>query len=168
MNDLTTGSAGLSPCTPEERARVEAFTEELQKLPQIMLPIEHTLHAGVYARTTYVPAGVMGAGAELAVDTILICDGHARISSGSEVIEVKGHTVLTGLAGRKSICYTLSDCIFTTIMATTAKTVDEAEREYTREFEKLQTRSKNYVSLDFSVGNHCGLSDSGCVGVLGQ
>ena len=158
----------VAPCSPEKRQQIEALGELLGELPQVYIRVEHTLHAGVYARTAYVPAGTMAVGVELAKDSVLICQGRCRVTSGGEVLEIDGYKVLSGLAGRKSVCATFSDCIFTTIITTDAKTVEEAEAEYTNEVERLQTRRTDYGRF-LDGGGDCGRGggDGGCVDVLG-
>lgn len=163
-----TGTSDLeAPCPAQRRGQIESLGELISGLPQVGIRIEHTLHAGLYVRTAYVPAGVMAVGVELAKDSVLICEGRSRITSGGGVREVDGHTVLRGLAGRKSVCVTLTDCIYTTVVRTDAKTVEEAEAAYTHEVERLQSRRKDYGRLLDGGRGHRG-GDDGGVGVLGR
>ena len=167
MNDLTTGSTGLSTCTPEERAKLDALTEEMLTRPQVQVPVFHCLHGGMYARTAFTPKGTLFVGVELAKPSILVIQGDVTVQSGDKQTRFTGYNVVQGSEGRKVLGYAHEDTWATTVIVTDAKTVEEAEEAYTHEFEKLQSRGENY---DSSHHSHCGIgsSGSGCFGVLGE
>lgn len=135
--------AALPPSTAEEIARLEALGQELEKTyPAIALRTEHHLHAGVYSRTIYAPAGAAVVGLTIRVPTQLIACGHFRITDGGRTTELRGLHVLDGAAGRRAAVYAIENSAFTMVFATNAKTVEEAENEFTDEPERLLTRKE--------------------------
>lgn len=152
-----------------------AWSERVYSLAQciseagagIDLPVEQTLHAGVYSRTVKHPKGVVVFGIKIPIDTQLIITGKVRIYCDGEAFTVEGHRVLKGLAGRQVIAVALEASYATVLFATKAKTIEEAEREFAGEdFDKLQNHrsddGRNYCSGgDCRSGGQCG-----CVRVL--
>lgn len=132
----------LSPCSAEARARIEAFGKRLQEFPQVDLPTEHHIHAGVYSRTIYVKAGVAVAGVLVKIPTQLVASGHFVLSDGARSEEVKGFKVYEGFPGRQAAVVAIEDSAFTMLFATGAKTVEEAEEEFTDQYERLLTRKE--------------------------
>lgn len=133
----------MPPSTGEEIARLEALGEELQRsCPSAEIRTEHHLHAGVYSRTIYVPAGVAVVGLTVRVPTQLIACGHFQLTDGGRTQELRGYHVLDGGAGRRAAVLALEDSAFTMLFATDAGTVEEAENEFTNEPERLLTRQE--------------------------
>ena len=133
----------LSPSSSEAIARLESLGNELEKsFPPADIRTEHHIHAGVYSRTIYVPAGVAVVGLTVKVPTQLIACGHFRLTDGDKTVEICGLHVLDGAAGRRAAVYAISDSAFTMLFATDAKTVEEAENEFTEEPERLLTRKE--------------------------
>lgn len=126
-------------------ARLESVEAELGKLPQVTIPVEQKLYAGMYARTICVPKGVVAVGVTIEIPTILVLNGHCQFNSGDKVYEFNGHYVLEGQAHRKQICVALEDTYMTMMFPTSAKTVEEAEEEFTHEANKLQTRKQEVL-----------------------
>lgn len=133
---------GLAPCTKEELDELRAFEAKLAELPQVKIRTKHNLHAGVYSRTVFIPKGVVATGVLIKRPTQLIMSGHARLTTGDKFVELKGYHVLEGNGGRKQIAYALEDTVFTMLFATSAKTIEEAENEFTDEADQLQTRKE--------------------------
>lgn len=133
--------------TLEERSEaIECLMAELDKqLPPADLKTEHHLHAGVYSRTIYVPAGVVVAGLTVEVPTQLICHGRFRLTDGASVQEFNGVHIFEGERGRRAAVYAVDDSTFTMLFATNAKTVEEAEREFTSTPERLLTNKERKV-----------------------
>lgn len=121
-------------------ARVNALAEAvIESGGDAEMPVEQTIHAGVYSRTMKHPKGVIVFGAKIRIDTQLIITGKVRIYCNGEAFTVEGHKVLKGLAGRQVIAVALEDSYATMLFATKAKTVEDAEREFAGEdFKKLQ------------------------------
>lgn len=108
---------------------VDKLAKELDKLPQVVMQLEHHIHAGVYSRTGMQKKGVLCAAALLKVPTQLIVSGKCRIYCDGKVILVDGYRVLEGMPGRQIVVYTEEDTWATALFATNAKTVEEAEAE---------------------------------------
>ena len=148
MSELTKRQ-DLSPSSPEAIARLEALGNELaDNFPSAEIRTEHHLHAGVYSRTIYVPAGVAVVGLTVRVPTQLIACGHFRLTDGDRTVEMRGLHVLDGAAGRRAAVYAITASAFTMLFATDAKTVEEAENEFTEEPERLLTRKENQTCLE--------------------
>lgn len=116
---------------------------------QTVLPIHHTLHGGVYSRSLMLPAGVAIAGALIKVPTTLIVSGHVSVFANDQWLEIAGYKVIAASAGRKQIFIAHTDTDITAFFATRAKTVREAEAEFTDEHEQLASRG--YEHLNFAI-----------------
>jgi hypothetical protein len=139
MNNLAL-KTDIPPMTPQAIDMVREFENEALKKPQIDIPIQHKLHAGVYARTCIVPAGVVITGALIKIPTVLVISGHCKVFIGDETLEIIGAHVIPASAGRKQAFLAIQDTSITMIFSTSAKTVAEAEEEFTDEAKILTTR----------------------------
>jgi hypothetical protein len=112
------------------------------EMPQVPIFTEHVFHAGLYARTIKIPAGVTLTGAQIKIPTVLIISGDALVygEGGSE--RYAGYHVCIGERGRKNAFYALQDTFLTMLFPTGATSADEAEREFTDEYEKLFSRKE--------------------------
>ena len=119
--------------------RLEAAS--LAEMPQVALPVEHTLHAGMYARTVKLPAGALITGVHITIATVLILQGNALIYvDGDKPLHVAGYKVIPADAGRKQAFVAIEETHLTMIFPTAAKNVEQAEAEFTDEAHMLQTR----------------------------
>jgi hypothetical protein len=137
MSELIVPPRRLAPASDAAIEKVRQFGELLKRMPQQSFTIEHLLHAGMYTRTTRLPAGTALAAVLIQVPTVLIIMGEGRVYNDDKVVEVAGYTVLAGSAGRKVAMVTLSEFAMSMIFPTQAKTIAEAEREFTPEHELL-------------------------------
>lgn len=138
----------LPPVTPEQNAWFEQLVSTADGLPPAEIRTEHHIHAGVYSRTIFVPAGAVVVGLTIKVPTQLICAGRFQLTDGTETREFDGFHVLDGSAGRRAAVVALSDCAFTMLFATQATTVEEAEAEFSDEPERLATRKEKLECRD--------------------
>lgn len=122
-------------------ARVEQLEQQLLLLPQIEIRTEHVIHAGLYARTVTIPAGVAITGALIKRATLLIVNGDVTVSGGAEPFRIQGYNTLPASAGRKTAWYAHTDTNLTMLFATNARTVAEAEREFTDDVDVLMSRT---------------------------
>lgn len=113
-----------------------AFTQE-----QIDIPVRHFLHAGMYARSVTVPAGVMITGALIRVATVLVVSGDAHVYVGDDFRHLVGYNVFAADKDRKQIFVAVKDTDITMLFPTQAKTVKEAEEQFTDEYRLLTTRA---------------------------
>ena len=137
MSELTPLYTRLPPSTPEAIDKVRILAEGLKQLPQTAFVTEHLLHAGMYTRTVRLPRDTVCAAVLIKVPTVLILHGDCEVWSNDELISTSGYSVLPGSAGRKIAFVTRSDVAMSMIFPTAAKTVDEAQREFTDEHELL-------------------------------
>lgn len=143
MGELVHVLAGMSPCAVDAVRRLEA---ETLKLPQVAIPTQHIFHAGMYARTITIPAGVMLAGAMIKIPTLLILSGDALVYREEGASRVTGHAVMLGAAGRKQAFLAITDTALTMVFATNTATVEEAEAEFTDEVDLLGSRGDDAVN----------------------
>lgn len=113
---------------------------QLSKLPQIEIGIDNVLHAGLYARTCKIPAGTVITGAEIKIPTLLVIQGHCEIFTGESSVVLTGYNVIPAGAGRKQLIAAFEDTYITMLFASEAKTVEDAENEFTDEAHLLQSR----------------------------
>lgn len=139
MSELAIPS-NLPPASDEAIATIRRAEEYLRQLPQTRFQTEHTFHAGMYARTVRIPAGTRFTSVLIKIPTIVIVHGTLYVLVGDEVVRMTGYNVLTGSAGRKTAYITGSDIEMTMLFPTTAKTVAEAEAEFTDEPDILLSR----------------------------
>lgn len=137
MHDLVTRPS-IPAMSPAAIDRVRLLEGQRAALPQVPIRTAHLLHGGMYARTVYVPAGVLITGTQIKVATVLIVEGEVLIYVGGEKpLPVAGYNVLPASAGRKQAFVAQSDMRLTMIFPTKAATVEEAEREFTDEYDLL-------------------------------
>lgn len=107
-------------------------------LPQVPIRTHHLLHAGMYARTVYVPAGLLITGTQIKLATVLIVSGDVLIYvGGDKPLHATGYNVFPARANRKQAFVAQSDMVLTMIFPTEARTVEEAERAFTDEHDLL-------------------------------
>jgi len=140
MPDLVPSSTQIAPMSAAAIDRVRRLESLASALPQVPIGTDHVFHAGVYARTIKVPAGVMITGVLIKIPTLLIVQGDAIVHVEDGPLELRGYNVLPAGAGRKQAFVALTDTHLTMIFATDAADVDAAEREFTDELDKLVTR----------------------------
>lgn len=133
-------STELLSMSDEGLSRAYALQSTMEKMPQVDIEITHSLHAGVYTRTAFVPAGCLVMGVLIKLPTTVIVSGHALIYIGDETREVQGYQVIDAQAHRKQAALAIQDTYFSMLFRTEAKTIEEAENEFTDESEQLTTR----------------------------
>jgi hypothetical protein len=118
-------------------------------LPQIPMPTEHVLHAGLYVRTIRMLDGNVVIGSLIRLPTVVILNGPCSVLAGDGVAEYEGYNVIPGSAGRKSVFVARGDVDLTMIFATAAATIEDAENEVFAEADLLMSRNDD--SLDTVV-----------------
>lgn len=130
-------------------AQVEAIDEVVRSVPQVGIATQHVLHAGVYTRTICIPAGTILTGALIKIATTLTVCGHVVVLIGEdEAVEINGYRVLAASAGRKQAYIAYADTWLSMAFRTDARTVEEAEEQFTDEADKLfSRRGANEVTI---------------------
>lgn len=136
----------ISSMSDETISNVRFLQNEFLELPQVSIPTSHLIHAGMYARTVKVPAGTAIVGSLMKVASILILNGEFVIYVDNEPIKLEGYNVFYGCANRKQAGYALSDAHVTMIFPTPAKSVADAEEEFTDEAHLLASRHNDAVN----------------------
>ncbi len=134
MNAVVKPKPRLSAMAPEAINRVRRLENALMDRPQADIATAHLLHAGVYARTIRIPAGVVLTGTLIKVPTVLIFNGHATVFIGNnEPLQLCGYHVIPASANRKQAFLAHLDTDLTMLFPSCAQTVAEAEAEFTDE-----------------------------------
>jgi hypothetical protein len=123
--------------------KVRRLESEMLKMPQVNIETRHVIHGGMYARSITIPAGVVLTGALIKVATLLIVTGHTTVYIGEETRELQGCNVIPASGGRKQVFVAHADTELTVIFPTTARTVEEAEREFTDEYDLLASHQED-------------------------
>lgn len=140
MNNLTTSQNHIRAMTPQAVDKVRELETRLLADSQVLIPTDHILHAGMYARTIVVPAGVALTGALLKIATLLIISGDMILYVDGAPHRLTGYNVFAGSAHRKQAGLAVTDTAVTMIFKTDVKTVAEAEEEFTDEAHMLWSR----------------------------
>lgn len=142
----------IRPMDERALARVRSVESAMMALDQVQMPVHHTIHGGVYTRSLRMPVGVMLAGALIKVPTTIIVSGDVTVWANDQTMRVRGYRVLVGSAGRKQVFVAHDDTDLTMMFATSATSVDEAEREFTDEWELLMSRSHPDINTELVTG----------------
>lgn len=137
---LTKAGSAVPATTPEAREILSAIEAKMRTMPQIEPKTEHILHGGMYARTVRLDAGVVIVSVLIKVPTILTVNGKCRVFAGDSQYDFDGYSVIPASAGRKMMYATLAPTEITMVFPSKAKTVEEAEREFTDESDGLLSR----------------------------
>jgi hypothetical protein len=128
---------------PEAMDRVRRLEQHLLATqPQIDLEYQHVLHAGVYDRTVRVPAGYVITGAPVKIPTLLTIVGDVIIGLDGDETRVTGFAKLRAAAHRMGVFTAITDTLISMSFATDARTVAEAEEQFTDEAHRLASRRK--------------------------
>jgi hypothetical protein len=135
--------ATLPATTPELLERIRALEKSLIGKEPVEVPTQHVIHAGMYARTIAMPKDHVLTGALMKRATLVIVTGAAAVLAGVEWIELEGYNVVPASAGRKQVFVSRSAVIITMLFPTAARTVEEAEAEFTDECAGLLSRRQD-------------------------
>lgn len=147
MSDLVVIDKNIPAMSESAIDKVRQLEAALLELPGINIDTHHTIHAGVYARTIMVPAGTVLTGVLIQIPTTLIVSGDALVYVGADVVEIVGYHVFAASAGRRQALTTRKDTWFTMIFASEARTVEEAEEQFTNEAHLLGSRAQNSKNI---------------------
>lgn len=133
----------MSASAIETVRKLESYTLQA---PQTKIPTSHIFHAGVYARTIMIPAGVILTGALIKIATMLIVQGDCIVYIGDQARELHGYHVLAASPGRKQAFIAIKDTHMTMFFSTNAKNVEQAEDEFTDEANLLFSRAADAIN----------------------
>ncbi len=130
----------LPPIDPVSLRAIEQFEACVSHAPQVEVLTQHVLHGGMYSRTVLIPRDVVITGAFIKVPTILFVKGDCTVWSSGQTTHLSGYQIIPASANRKQIFVAHEDTYLTMIFATTAKTIEDAEIEFTDQVEQLASR----------------------------
>lgn len=118
--------------------KVRDLERELLKHPQGQYYTNHVLHAGMYARTLITPPYTLITGVLIKIPTLLITHGEISAYVGNGTVRLHGYNVLPADAGRRQAVFSHdTEAYYTMVFPTNAKTVEDAERYFTDEYDLL-------------------------------
>lgn len=128
----------IASMTEADLDRVYDWTMAALAKPQIPIRMEHTLHAGLYARTCRLPKDTAITGVLIKIPTLLVVHGDAWVYIGNDQsIRLTGYQTIPAGANRRQAFVALEETEITMMFPTSATSVEEAEHEFTDEFECL-------------------------------
>jgi hypothetical protein len=142
VSDLTTRGPVLPMPSAEMIECISAADARMRTMPQIDVQTEHIFHGGMYSRTVRLKPGHAIIGVTIKIPTQLIVAGDCMVLAGDEWQHLVGFHVLAGMPGRRGVFIAQSDTVLTMIFPTKAKTVAEAEAEFTDEGDQLLSRQQ--------------------------
>ena len=146
MNQLPVVDTRIPAMTVEAVENVRKLEAVALDLPQVHMETQHLIHAGLYARTICVPAGVMLTGAFIRIPTTLIVSGECTVYLGDTSQLLIGHSVIPASGHRKQAFVAHRDTNLTMVFATGALTVEEAEEQFTNEAHLLFSRNADAIN----------------------
>lgn len=132
----TTDSLLLPSCNEE----VSAYEAELLKLPQVEVPVMHTIHGGIYTRTILIKAGTVLTGALISCDSTCHVYGDITVTTDDGIERLTGFHIVPATAGRKRAGKAHADTIWSMSIATDLIDLAEIENYMTAEAERLASR----------------------------
>lgn len=137
----------MLPTTAASLVAIGQLESEIRELPQEKIITQHSIHAGVYSRTIKLQKGIVIVGALIKRSTNLIISGHVRVTVGDEQREYKGYAVINASANRKQAFVALEDTYLTMYFSTKAVTIEQAEKEFTDEYELLASHLDDNINI---------------------
>ena len=137
----------IAPMSATYLSQVVALQDVVKQAPQAEVSTEHVFHGGMYSRTIKLKADHILVGALIKVPTMLIVSGDVVIHTEDGPIEINGHAVIPAFKDTKRVIRSISDATLTMIFPTEAKTVAEAESEFTDEVDDLMSHHNQNVVI---------------------
>jgi hypothetical protein len=150
MSEMVATDNRIQAMSQSSIDKVQALEDQVRLVQQETIKTTHVIHAGVYARTVFIPAAMVMTGVVIKVPTTLIVQGDVMVYMGDDgAVRMRGYNVLAASANRKQAFITIEDTTLTMIFATQAKSVEQAEREFTDQFDLLMSRhgGENVVTI---------------------
>lgn len=141
MTDVAIPGSVLPPTTPAALGKIHDLENLLAEETQIDLITHHVIHGGVYSRTICIPKGSVLTGALIKIPTTLVVCGKCSVLVGDAIeVLIDGYHVFAASAGRKQAYIAHEDTFITMSFRTSARTVEEAEAEFTDDADRLLSR----------------------------
>lgn len=123
-------------------------------MPQVSLPVRHFFSPGVYARELSIPAGHCLTGAVHKYEQLnILSQGTMQVLTEDGIREVSAPFTVVSPPGTKRIAYTITDCVWTTILGTHETDVLKIEKEFVlKSKEEYLTWRSQYPLLSEPLG----------------
>jgi hypothetical protein len=136
------------------REKTFAIEAEMKKMPSAvhLTKLFHHFAPGLYARELHIPAGMTLTGQIHKFKNLNILSKGRMIVSGDDgMAEVEAPFTVVSPAGTKRIAHALTDCVWTTILATDETDVPTIEKHFVTnsEDEWLEFNGANQLKLGF-------------------
>ncbi len=140
MLDVIRAENVIPAMSEEAIDKVRALEALSLQCPQERIETAHLFHGGMYARTIMIPAGMVLTGALIRIATVLIVSGDCIVYLDGAARELRGYNVFAAAAHRKQAFVTLTDTHVTMLFPSKARTVEQAEEQFTEEAASLMSR----------------------------
>lgn len=150
MSDLTSQADMIRSMSAAAIGKVRALEEVTAEMEQAEITTWHVLHGGMYSRTIEIPAGVLLTGALVKVPTVLMVSGDVSVYANDQEVRITGHAVIPASANRKQAFIAYENTWLTMTFKTDARTVEDAENEFTEEADRLMSRHEmatNHINI---------------------
>lgn len=142
QQELTVKHDNVPGMSETALALVRRFEKEALALPQIGIPTDHLIHAGMYARTIFMPKDSLVTGTLIKISTIVIMTGHTIWYVGEDApIRRIGYDIVPASPGRKQVVVAIEDSHITMLSRYDGDTLEGAERNFTDEYDLLGSHS---------------------------
>lgn len=119
---------------------VRELEDVLLTMPQVDLHTSHLIHAGMYARMIFIPAGTVLTGALTNADNVCVVYGDITVTTDDGPQRFTGFHVIPAKAGSKRAGVAHADTWWVTIHRTDQTELADIEDAMTGESDRLQTR----------------------------
>ena len=116
---------------------ISDFSNEQKKLIQVPVVTHHLFHAGTYVRTITLKKNHVLTSVLIKRPTVVIVSGNTAVTIGNKICRLVGHHVLAASANRIQAYRTYEETSISMSFATKARSVEEAEKEFTDDFNSL-------------------------------
>jgi hypothetical protein len=129
--------ARIPALTSKALANVRKLTVLARAQPQTQFVTEHWIHGCIYKRAVLIPVNQLVTGVLIKVPTYLTIVGNVTMYTSKGPVEFNGVNVVPGSIGRASAFLTNSVVWMSMEFSTKAKTVEDAQKEFTDEVDML-------------------------------
>ena len=137
--ELTVAKEVLPAMSDAAISKVREYSEKIGKLPQLPVKTFHVLHAGIYTRMIYVLKNAVLTSVLVKIPTLITINGDVTVNVGTHEARYTGTHAIPVSAKRKIGYFAHEGTWITMQFASDAKTVEEAEVQFTDEFGKLMS-----------------------------
>ena len=120
--------------------KVDQLAAALRMRELLTARTSHLIHGGIYSRTLKLDANSWLVGVMVKIPTTLVISGDVVMYVNGEARELNGYNVFAASAHRKQALYARTVTTMTMSFPTDAKTVEEAEAQFTDEVDLLCSR----------------------------